>query len=95
MVKGVTDSGFEFEANENAIKDFYFVKAYRKINHKDSNIQIDGLTDIVTLLLGDKEEEYFKFLQEHFDGIVPMDVLGKDIGSIIRVIENASESAKK
>ena len=95
MVKGVTDSGFEFEVNEKITKDFLFVKAYRLANHSDPYKQIDGFTDLVSMLFDDKEEDYYKFLKEHFDGIVPADVLGKDIGSVIRQVEKASESAKK
>jgi len=95
MIKGTTDSGFEFETNENIVKDFLFVKAYRMTNHKDPYKQIDGFTDMVSLLLGDLEEDYYKYLRDHFDGIVPIDVLGKDVGSIIHAIEEHSESAKK
>ena len=95
MVKGTTDSGFEFEVNENVIKDFTFIKAYRYANSTDTYKQIDGFTDMLDLLLGDKVEDYYKFLRDHFDGIVPVDVLGRDIGSIVRDVEKNSESAKK
>ena len=95
MVKGTTDSGFEFEVNEKIPKDFMFVKAYRMLNDKDENKMIDGFTDMVSMLLGDKEEEYYKFLREHFDGIVPVDVIGRDVGSIIDACKKESETVKK
>ena len=74
MIRGTTDSGYDFETNENIVKDFLFVKAYRMTNDKDPFKQIDGFTDMISMLLGDKEEEYYKFLREHFDGIVPVEV---------------------
>lgn len=95
MIKGTTESGYQFEVNPDIIKDFTFLRAYRNANSKDVYKQIDGFTDMVELLLGDKVEEYYAFLRDHFKGIVPTDVLGRDIGSIIRTIENESESAKK
>ena len=95
MIRGTTDSGYDFETNENIVKDFLFVKAYRMTNDKDPFKQIDGFTDMISMLLGDKEEEYYKFLREHFDGIVPVEVVGRDVGNIIQAIEKESEAAKK
>lgn len=95
MIKGTTESGYDFEVNENIIKDFTFLKAYRSANSKDVYKQIDGFTDMIEMLFGDKVEEYYAFLRDHFKGIVPVDVLGRDIGTIIRAIEADSEIAKK
>lgn len=95
MVKVITTSGFEFEANEHVVNDWRFAKALAGAQGSDPVRQIDSFSELIALIFGKQEEAYYKHLAEKYDGIVPTDVLGKELGYIVRELQATSETAKK
>ena len=94
-VKGTTASGFEFSIDAEAFKDWRFLKAVRTANKKGGD-SFEASLDIVTLLFNDQEEEerFYEFLAEQNGGRVPVEVVGKEVGEIMKIVQEKSKAAK-
>lgn len=96
MIEGKTSSGFQFKLDESFMDDFLFLRAFKMANSSDAEAQVDGAVDLVRILFNDPDEEerFYKHLGGLYNGRVPADVVGKEIGEIIDIAENHDEDAK-
>lgn len=90
MIEGKTSSGFEFSVNENIKTDWRFVKAISKAGSSKGNeiVNIEGLVDLVTLLLGpDGEERLCTHLQRE-DGTISLHLVNVEVREILGQLGN-------
>lgn len=94
-VKGKTTSGFAFEIDSNVFKDWRFLKAVRKAN-TEGNEAFEASLDMVAILFNDQKEEerFYDHLAEQNGGRVPVDVVGKEVGEIMKIVQDKSKEAK-
>ena len=94
-VKGKTTSGFAFEIDSNVFKDWLFLKAVRKTT-SDGDESIDAVGDVIKTLFNDQNEEdrLIEFITQKNDGRVPIDVIGKEVGEIMKIVQEKSKEAK-
>lgn len=94
-VKGKTSSGFAFEIDSDVFKDWRFLKAVRKANANGKDA-LDASLDLVAFLFNDpkEEENFYEFLAGQNGGRVPVDVVGKEVGEIMKIVQEKSKEAK-
>lgn len=86
-----TKSGFACEINEKKVKDWRFIKALAKCDSKDESQQLEGITEIIPFLFGEKgEEKLIKHVSK--DGIASTEDI---IAEFREVLILAGEEAKK
>lgn len=96
MLKGMTNSGFEFEVDERLVSDWRIVKAISAVESKDAGKQLKALTDLVDLFLGEAgEERLMAFLAEKNDGIIPQSAVYATIKEMFNAIAENNKAAKK
>ena len=89
MIKGSTESGFEFEIEESVFQDWRFVSALAELAdlENDDNAQeitfINAMNKIAKLLFKDKGKALMKHI-ESIHGTVPADAMLKDLLEIIQ-----------
>ena len=95
-VKGTTTSGFEFAVDADVFKDWRFLKAARRAGSGSAEAQFDASLEIVTLLFNDpkEEERFYSFLAEKNGGRVPVEVVGHEVGEIMKAVQEKSKEAK-
>lgn len=95
-IKGTTESGFKFSVDSNVFNDWRFVRAARKAGDGEGEEQLDASLELVALLFNDQKEEekFYSFLAEKHGGRVPVEVVGREVGEIMRVVQEKSKAAK-
>ena len=87
-----TTSGFKYEIDERIKKDWDFLKAVTHLQEKPSEVGIDDIENLATMLLGEKG---FQDLRDHVisknDGFCLVDEMTKEITEIIK----GDDSVKK
>lgn len=92
-MKVTTSSGFKCDVNERVLEDWRFVRAIAKSTSEDANEKLRGAIDIVSLILGDNEEAFYKHLSSKDpDGIVSESAVTDDLVSIIDKIKALKNS---
>lgn len=56
MVKIKTESGFECEVNENSMQDWRFIHAMRDMSQKDPLVKMQGVYNMILLIIGEDGE---------------------------------------
>ena len=94
-VKGTTASGYKFSVDAEVFKDWRFLKAIRKAN-TDGEEAFEASLDMVAILFNDQKEEerFYDHLAGQNGGRVPVDVVGKEVGEIMKIIQEKSKEAK-
>lgn len=94
-IKGKTSSGFAFEIDSDVFKDWRFLKAVRKANANGKDA-LDASLDLVAFLFNDpkEEENFYEFLADQNGGRVPVEVVGKEVGEIMKIVQEKSKEAK-
>lgn len=94
-VKGKTSSGFSFEIDSDVFNDWRFLKAVRKSNANGKDA-LDASLDLVAFLFNDpkEEENFYEFLAGQNGGRVPVEVVGKEVGEIMKIVQEKSKEAK-
>lgn len=94
-VKGTTSSGYKFSVDAEVFKDWRFLKAVRKAN-TDGEEAFEASLDMVAILFNDQKEEerFYAYLAGKNGGRVPVEVVGKEVGEILNVIQEKSKEAK-
>jgi len=80
-MQGVTESGFKFKVNDNALKNMELVEAIAEV---DTNLL--RLPGLLTMLLGDEQK---KKLYDHVrakDNTVPMDKVAAEVVAILHAM---------
>ena len=95
-VKGTTTSGFKFAVDDDVFKDWRFLKAVRKMDHGTGEEQLDASLELVALLFNDpvEEERFYAYLAEKNGGRVPAEVVGTEVGEIMKILQEKSTQAK-
>lgn len=78
MIKGRTESGFEFEFDEKKLQDMRFIRLMRKAD--ENPLYMD---DLVVKMLGEEQTEAFYKHLETKDGRVPPEAVGEGIVEIM------------
>lgn len=87
-----TKSGFKCEINDNVLEDWRFTKAVARAHSEDDNERMIAAVDLVSLILRDNENDYYKFVEKKNNGIVTEDTVTKDLQSIIEQIKSLKNS---
>ena len=86
MIEIKTESGFVFTVSKNAMKDWRVVKALsRSRSAKDDLEAIDALSEIIAILLKDREEDFYRHLMDA-DGVVDAEKVIAEAKDIINKI---------
>ena len=62
----------------------------------DGDESIDAVGDVIKTLFNDQNEEdrLIEFITQKNDGRVPIDVIGKEVGEIMKIVQEKSKEAK-
>lgn len=83
MKRGITESGFEFEINEEILDDYDFLELMCKIDEGDTKLTIK----MVDMLLGDEQKEKLKEHVRNESGKVSARRLLDEVGEIFASIK--------
>ena len=87
-----TTSGFECEINDNVLEDWRFTKAVARAHSEDDTERMNAAVDLLSLILRENEETYYKYVEKKNNGIVTEDTVTKDLQSIIEQIKALKNS---
>ena len=96
MIKGKTNNGFEFKADERILKDWRFVDAISETESSNPMVQFRAAKQVVKLLL--HEEGYdslISFIEKNNEGYVPQDEVATMAKEIINALREKIEESKK
>lgn len=82
-----TKSGFKCEINDKVLDDWRFTRAVALTHSDDDSERMKAAVSLVSLVLRENEEEYYKFVESKHDGIVSEEIVTKDLISIIEAIK--------
>ena len=91
-MKVTTKSGFKCDINDKVLDDWRFARAVARTHSDDDNVRINGAVDLVSLILRDNEDAYYKYVEKKNDGIVSEDIVTSDLVSIIEQIKALKNS---
>ena len=82
-MQGITRSGYEFNIDDRILKDWRFVSALTKCQKRSDQFDgLEGIQEMMSLLLGDKMGEFMKHIESKNDGYCPADVIMLEIQDI-------------
>ena len=82
-----TKSGFKCEINDKVLDDWRFTRAVALTHSDDDSERMKAAVNLVSLILRENEEDYYKFVESKHDGIVSEEIVTKDLISIIEAIK--------
>lgn len=88
MIKGITQSGFEFEVDPRVKQDWRLIKAIADVQSKEDDRAIEGTVKLINIILGEKEEEIISHIASLNDGYVPTAAIMAEIKDILNAIPN-------
>lgn len=94
MVKVTTESGFTCEVNEKSLRDWRFIHALRDMAQKDAMIRMQGVYNMILLILREDGE---KQLSEHVkddSGFIDSALMAKEVNEIVIKLKEASPEVK-
>lgn len=91
-MKVTTKSGFKCDINDKVLDDWRFARAVARTHSDDDNERINAAVDLVSLILRDNEDAYYKYVEKKNDGIVSEDIVTSDLVSIIEQIKALKNS---
>jgi len=93
MIDGKTRNGFKFSIDERVLDDWRLLTAIAQSDSKDPSTQIQGASSLVTLLLGDKEQELMDFIAKKNDGFVPAMAVTETVTEILTTVKELKNSS--
>jgi bacterioferritin (cytochrome b1) len=87
-----TKSGFKCDINDKILDDWRFTRAVAKTHADDDVERMNAAVDLVSLILRDNEEAYYKYVEKKNGGIVSEDIVTKDLVSIIEQVKAIKNS---
>ena len=95
-IKGTTTSGFKFAVDADVFKDWRFLRATRKASSGNGDEQIDASLELVAILFNDQKEEerFYEYLAKKNGGRVPVELVGAEVGEILKAVQEKSTAAK-
>lgn len=94
MVNIKTESGFECEVNENSLRDWRFIHALRDMNHEDALTKMQGVFNMILLVLGEDGE---RRLSEHVkddSGFIDSLKMAAEVNEIVTKLKDTSVEVK-
>ena len=92
MLEGKTKSGFKYAIDERVMDDWRLLKYVALSESKDPSEQVQGASNLVGLLLGDKEEDLMKFIAKKNDGFIPAMAVTDIITEILTSVKDLKNS---
>jgi hypothetical protein len=87
-----TKSGFKCDINDKILDDWRFTRSVAKTHADDDVERMNAAVDLVSLILRDNEEAYYKYVEKKNGGIVSEDIVTKDLVSIIEQVKAIKNS---
>lgn len=81
MLKGNTESGFEFELDDEVLDDWELLECFREIDNGNEEYIIDA----AKLLLGDEQYEALKAFIKSKHGKIKASLMTKEIANVLNV----------
>lgn len=82
-MEGITKSGYKYNFDNRVLKDWRFVTALTKAQQSKTEFgKLEGVQEMVSLIFGDKYEDYLKFVASKNDGYCDSDVVMSEIKEI-------------
>jgi hypothetical protein len=94
MVKVTTKSGFTCDVNENSLRDWRFIHALRDMNQEDALIKMQGVYNMILLVLGEDGE---KSLSEHVkddSGFIDSLKMAAEVNEIVTILKETRTDIK-
>lgn len=89
MIKGVTASGFEYEIDENKLKNMRVLKLFQKMQ-KDNGT---AFLEAITAVLGEEQEERLYNYLEEKEGSANVENTVREFGEILRTAGDALKNS--
>jgi len=88
MLKGKTQSGFEYNVDEKMTKDWRFIRLVKKMTKGSNEDQIAALDDALIMVLGSEEEadRLLQHIEKQNEGYAPADKVVEEFNEIISSI---------
>ena len=83
MIKVRTKSGFVCEVDPERAKDWRFCKALAKCDSQDESELIQGMTFVVSFLLGKDEDKLIEHISKSNNGLAPVDKIIEEFKEIL------------
>lgn len=95
MITVTTSSGLVMTVDERRFNDFRVMRAYKKAFGKDKSDmeRVDGITDLVQYVLGDKEDELFDYVMDD-TGYVDSTKVFNEMGDILDAMAESQPSGE-
>lgn len=87
-----TKSGFECDIKDGVLDDWRFTKAVAKAHSDKDDERMLAAVDLVSLILRDNEDAYYKHVESINDGIVTEEIVTDDLTSIIEQVKALKNS---
>ena len=92
MIEGKTKNGFKYSIDERVMDDWRLLKYIALSESSDPSEQIKGASNLVTLLLGDKEPAMMEFIAKKNKGFVPTVAVTEMITEILTSVKELKNS---
>ena len=92
MLEGKTKNGFKFAIDERILDDWRLLKFVALTESKDPSEQVRGASQLVELLLGDKEDDLMKFIAKKNGGFIPATAVTDIITEILTSVRELKNS---
>ncbi len=90
-MKITTKTGFKFEVDERVFTDYRFVDAIAKAS-TDRMGEIQGTTELINLIFGDKKNDFLNHIAKKNDGFIPADVVENELKFIMTEYKSLKNS---
>lgn len=81
-MQGTTKSGFAYEIDDRILTDWRFTLALTKCQKGENLKQLEGMQEMVSLMFGDKLEDFMNHIAKQNDGYVPAEAIMADVQDI-------------
>lgn len=92
MIEGKTKNGFKYKIDERMLDDWRLIKYIALSESKDASEQMQGASNLVTLLLGDQEPAMMEFIAKKNKGFVPTLAVTEMISDILTSVKELKNS---
>ena len=81
-MQGTTKSGYDYSIDDRILTDWRFTNALAKCQRSEGLKQLEGMHEMVSLLFGDKLEEFMAHIASQNEGYVPAAAIMADVQEI-------------
>lgn len=90
MIKGQTQSGFDYAINEKALGDWRFLKAMADLDSGDDSRVLGALPVILSLIMGKDEQRFLEHITDE-DGYQPTEKIMDELKQIFDAVRESKE----